>query len=408
MQVIDEISGKRISIESSVRVVVNQVGNLIVYGFCKKSSEIVSFGIVDSDGFLSETYLGSKKALKDILIFSNKRGMYLSKIGMTEDCILQELYTKGYGEFPYNIQRNYEAIDSLELFKGKQKILGRVVKKEYHKYLKYSFGLEFETSRGYIPEDLCFRDGLIPLRDGSITGIEYSTVILNGDKGIQLLKQQLVTLDKYTEFDKDCSLHVHIGGYPLSEDKIYRLYSVCKYIERDLQNILPPQTFDTKYYKTNGKDYCKRLSNYLSFEHLYKGIVGRGFFGDFTQPHPRDIYRKRKWEINSRYFWVNFVNILCYNVNKTVEFRFLRPTYSFNKIMTWLYILNAIMLYAESEDSLVSLRNIIRHVYSKDLSEKVLLGIKLLKILKESQVSQNDLSGSNTYMERNLFGNELF
>ena len=46
---------------------------------------------------------------------------------------------------------------------------------------------------GYIPQEICYRDGLIPLRDGSISGLEYSTVILKGNKGINLLQQQVET-----------------------------------------------------------------------------------------------------------------------------------------------------------------------------------------------------------------------
>jgi hypothetical protein len=58
--------------------------------------------------------------------------------------------------------------------------------------------------------------GLIPLRDGSITGIEFSTVVLQGNEGLNLLKQQVEALNANTIFDKDCSLHIHFGGLNLT------------------------------------------------------------------------------------------------------------------------------------------------------------------------------------------------
>ena len=70
---------------------------------------------------------------------------------------------------------------------------------------------------------------------------------------------------------------------------------------------------------------------------------------NLTQVHPADTGGDRKWNINIRYYWVNFINILFYNKAKTVEFRFLRPTYNFNKIVGWMYIFNAILIYAEQK-----------------------------------------------------------
>ena len=68
---------------------------------------------------------------------------------------------------------------------------------------------------------------------------------------------------------------------------------------------------------------------------MYRYFVGRNFYGSFMQAHPQDKERKRKWNVQNRYFWCNFINALCYKVNKTIEFRFLRPTYNFKKILVW-------------------------------------------------------------------------
>ena len=79
-------------------------------------------------------------------------------------------------------------------------------------------------------------------------------------------------------------------------------------------------------------------------------FTGRSYFGSFVQPHPNDLTRERKWQIPQRYHMCNFVNMFCYNVNKTIEMRFLAPTYNLEKILTWLYIFNAILIYAETKE----------------------------------------------------------
>ena len=117
------------------------------------------------------------------------------------------------------------------------------------KYLKYTFGLEFETSMGYIPEDICFRDGLIPLRDGSISGLEYSTVVLNGNDGLSLLKQELESLKEYTAFNKECSLHIHLGGFPLDPNAIIRAQTLCRLLEKDISQLVPSLTFRSSEYE---------------------------------------------------------------------------------------------------------------------------------------------------------------
>ncbi len=406
MQVINEITKKPIDIKDAAKVVVDHVPGSIIFGYCNLKEEFVQFVAYSPvTGF--QSYLGCKKRLKHLLIYSNYRGIYISKVDLTDPMLLKEIYSKGKGGFPYTFERKYEAIESFKIFNGKQRIVNKPVIYNLSEYLKYTFGLEFETSQGYIPEELCFRDGLIPLRDGSISGLEYSTVVLNGNDGIRLLRQQLGTLKKYTDFNKECSLHIHFGGYTLSPDKLFRLYTVCKNLEYELSTIVPEYTFRSHVYKESGKDYCKPLPRFESFGHMYKLLVGRTFFGDLTQAHPNDIERKRKWQVNGRYFWVNFINALCYNVNKTIEFRFLRPTYNFNKIILWIYILNAIMVFAENSNKILDLKDIIDFAYPKNISSKIKNGITKLQILKENQTANGDLIGRDLEIEHKLFPDKI-
>lgn len=405
MQVFDEVTGKWRSEHSCTRIVIQQLPEQIIFGYTSKPERVVKVLIQSSLGYKTcfETDLDLYKGK---LLYSKRRGVYFSPIHFSENFIFTEQFIKGYGEFPYILARKYEAIENFSIFNGKQKLKDTKTVYPLAECLKYTFGLEFETSQGYIPEDICYRDGLIPLRDGSITGPEYSTVVLKGGEGISLLHQQIETLKEYTSFNKECSLHVHLGGYPLKEDAIFRLYLVCTSIEQELTKILPTLTFNSARYKSNGKDYCKKLDIYHNFEEMYLRLVGRQFFGSFTQAHPDDRERKRKWNIPTRYYWCNFINALCYQVNKTIEFRFLRPTYNFKKILLWLYIFNGILEYAEkyytAEDH-IDLDTIINACYPPKLAREIQLGIMKLWVLSINQQENGDNIGAEVWREDELF-----
>jgi len=403
MLVIDEISRKAVDINESIRAIVSHTPDLTVYGYFQDTKDIKIIGIYTGVSFQFENvYIKNAN-----LCYSNKNGFWFDKTGVPEDIVVKEVYTFGQGKFPYDFERRYEAIESFYLFEGKQIILNPNKVFTLSKYLKYSFGLEFETSMGYVPEELCFRDGLIPLRDGSIDGIEYSSVVLRGNEGLALLEQEVNTLNEYTAFNKECSLHIHFGGYPLDPQKLYNLYYLCKLLEKDIINLVPDYTFNSAEYKNNGKNYCSPLKSFRNFNQMYEYLVGKKFFGDLTQPHPNDIGRNRKWQVHTRYFWCNFINAICYTVNKTIEFRLLRPTYNLNKIILWIYIFNAILKFAEETPYEELLHNnlvgIVTEIYPKEVADRVLDGINRLCILKRNQTNNRDYIGNDLRFEEILF-----
>lgn len=288
---------------------------------------------------------------KENIAFHNGLGQYCISHNPTalEDYIRSSKGMEfGSGQYPYKtIARKYSANESIELFKDKQ-IAIKSVKNERRKALKYTFGMEFETSCGYVPEHLCYKYGLIPLRDGSIRGIEYSTIVLNNDSGLSLLKEQIALLTQYTKFDKDCSLHMHLGGYPIEPIHIFVLDVLGHIIQDSLEQYVPHWTFSSENYKTSHKNYCNKLQRFNSFADLYHyASNGTNYLGSLQQPHPNDSGRNAKWNISVRYVWQNIVNMMFYRGCKTVEYRFLRPTYNFNKVVNWLYVFNGILQFAE-------------------------------------------------------------
>lgn len=219
----------------------------------------------------------------------------------------------------------------------------------------YSFGIEFETSKGVIPEYECFKLGLIPLRDGSIGGYEYATIPMTV-ANLDLLKLQLQSLKQYTTFDSNCSMHIHFGSYPQDAKYLYILYRVFFSIQSQIENVMPKYTFHTELYKTNCKSYCRLLDYFPTFEswceHLHcQPMIEEECF-DLTKPHPCDTLGTSKWRIPTRYEALNFINALYFNNAKTVEFRFLKPSYNFNYIVNWLCLFTFILQYAEKQYNL--------------------------------------------------------
>lgn len=416
MYVVDEITHETIHTYEGLEVIVGISEGIVILGYvsCHSDMNLSTIGIYNEAG-----YIERKPFLKDALVgatieYSNFRGMYFISNKVPKCFVLKEKYIAGVGGFPYAFAKKYEAVDNFQIFDGKQ-VYPKCSENDYplHRYMHYTFGLEFETSQGFIPEDLCFKNGLIPLRDGSITGLEYSTIVLEGQKGLALLDEQVKCLKKYTYFNKECSLHIHVGGFPLTSEYIWKVYLICYAIELPLEGILPKYTFTTNKYKSNGKDYCKRLAYYKNFNNMYEKLVGRKYLGSLTQPHPDDLKRQAKWHISTRYYWVNFINSLCYNVNKTIEFRFLRPTYNFNKIVLWLYIFNAILNYAEisSIEHLkkknFSLADILSSVYPVDVAEEVSINMSKLEIAVSNQASNGDYIGRDTEIENEILNDNF-
>ena len=313
----------------------------------------------------------SYDSLKDYLGFNYATGYYV--IG--EDCN-QFTFTPGRDDYPYNLNRyTYNTKFVENLFKGKQEV-NDIINFKFINELPYTFGLEFETAGGFIPQHKLYELGLIPLRDGSITGIEFSTVVLQGNNGLNLLKKQMELLNEHTIFDKDCSLHIHLGNFKLSKEVLITVNNL--FANSNIECYLPKYTFNTTLYKTNiKKNYCAHNDKFKTFEQMYSTLVGRNYYGNLFQPHPKDISGTNKWNIKERYKAINFINALCYSGPKTIEYRILRPTYNFNKVLGWLFIYAAYIKYAESHNytsnflyrTSFSIETIIKDVYSPELAD---------------------------------------
>lgn len=341
------------------------------------------------------------------VFYSVREGYYMLKFGKKPGEILANMYEFAPHLYPYRkITREYGAFHNMDFVSqefGKAVKNLTIPKYTLSKYMPFTFGLEFETSLGAIPEDECLSKGLIPLRDGSITGVEYSTVVLKKDLGLYSIKQAIDALNRYTKFNKECALHIHMGGVPVEPKVILNINNICSFLANgDLNPILPSATFHSGRYKNNGKDYCNVNPYFTSFNELYQHFVGVNYFGDLNQPHPADPEKTGKWNIHSRYKMCNLVNMLCYDSPKTVEFRFLRPTKNVDLIYLWMYIFNAIIQVAikHKDDPTMdwlrdlTLHNLLKEVYPESILTPLWYSILLLRSIRYAQQMNGDNCGA--------------
>lgn len=258
----------------------------------------------------------------------------------------------GPANYNYSFPQSYSAHQHLELFtklKRYPSVFYNLHTEDIKYFGNYTFGIEFETSKGMISQRDCFALGLIPLRDGSIGGNEYVTIPLQGEVGFNLLANQLKLLRSNTLFDLSCSTHIHLGGYPINKDKIWALYKLLYLVQSSVFTIFPKWATHTDKFKSTGKNYCHELSDFTDLKDLYFWASGgRTIFNDsFIEPHPYDREESHKWNINARYSWANIINLLFKPHGKTCEFRLHGPTFNSEKIINWLFICSALLQYAD-------------------------------------------------------------
>lgn len=385
----------------AVVVDINTIDHKFIYGFATiKEWECIEFRTVERNKRTGVIFDNCQIAISEE-IFSEGSLLWCPRSGGYVFCETEELkdlvlvINKSYDPinwFPYDLPRVYSSSSLMKKFSIRSIKYKRKFSQVITGLIPYTFGIEYETSKGAIPLHKCFKAGLIPLKDGSISGNEYATIVQDADLGFERILYQTSLLKEFTEFDKECSLHMHLGGFKITPISILILYNLCLRLQSELSDVLPVLSFQSNRYKSSQKNYCKPLPDYFpSFPSLYEWLSGGvKFVGDLTRPHDGDLAQAAKWNVGARYYWVNFVHACFYESPKTIEFRILRPTTNFNKIVNWLYIFSAILMYAEKlalsyevgslEMSAhthrhicrISISDILREVYPSEVANKLI------------------------------------
>jgi hypothetical protein len=246
-----------------------------------------------------------------------------------------------------------------------RKISGKPADKVLQKFIPYTFGIEHETIRGFIPEPRLPWLGLIPLRDGSLetgdgpAGIEYTSVPMEGEYGIRLLRKQAEYLKKSCVVNNKCAWHIHFSGFPRTWSYVSKLYSTCKLLEDEMYSLFPRYKRHSREIIGSQKEYTaplpagldrpRNMFNYLSggMDETRAEFEGQKFEGEIKhiniRHHPNG---DQKWNRAARYHWINFEPII-FSPAQTIEFRLHTPTVNFQKMVAWLLICSAILRYAE-------------------------------------------------------------
>ena len=258
----------------------------------------------------------------------------------------------------------------------------------------FSFGFEFETNNGRIPLHRLFESGLVPLRDGSIRGIEYVTIPLSGSDGVKILEKATATLRNYTTITDQESLHLHLGNLPKVhyKDFIARLFTISCILEPEIYKMFPKYYNKTSLFKERRKDYNMPLSRALAsldnttcFNNLAMYLSESGEFNGLGTPHPNNASEEHKWAINTRYHWLNLVPAI-FGDNRTVEFRVHVPTCNPVKVLNWLAICVSILKYASENKN-------------AEISAAELKGITLKKVLMDTIKDRAYLNYLLNYIE---------
>ena len=221
-----------------------------------------------------------------------------------------------------------------------------------------SYGIENESRTGYIAPYALGKYGIVPLRDGSISGVEYATLPMSGISGAILVDRVFDIWTTRLQYDLRCSVHIHVGNIdPNDHYFVLALYYLCWRIQSEIFEILPNYKRDAGYFQQVKKDYARPLRKLVdgttitrdpkviqsSFKVLWDWMTeNQGIrVGDtkFKEGQP-------KWNYNSRYFWVNFLNL--YFGGETVEFRCFPPTVSKKRFQNYLLICLGIVRFAQT------------------------------------------------------------
>lgn len=244
--------------------------------------------------------------------------------------------------------------------------------KEIAAYLQgLTFGVEFETSIGAVPRYVTDKLGLIPLRDGSIGGLEFATIPLEGEKGVQTLLDSIDALALRTKYDDGCSLHVHLGNLPRTEEFFLAMFKVLCIIQDEVFAMFP--IYKKENHGIKNKCYTKpfnlvqtlhRLDSVITsqkqiktnFSKLYKYLsMGQNYSEmgsnlNNVNSHPSDPGGNGKWNIRTRYHWCNLIPLLFGN-KQTIEFRIHTATYNKDKLAQYLILIASITNYVKNNIS---------------------------------------------------------
>jgi len=239
-----------------------------------------------------------------------------------------------------------------------------------------TFGGEFETSSGKISHDKLIELGVAPLRDGSISGYEFTTIPLTS---INHLKDIINVLNANCNVTYKDSLHFHVGGVPHTKEFLLKMFKVAQLLQNEFYQMVPSYKLkDIHHIKRREQNYTNKLpiiniKNETAINRIVEFLSdGKDTSDNISiRPHPSDPSGEHKWQIRNRYTCINFVNFI-YGGAGTVEFRLHQGTVNPYKAIYWLLINIALVRYAmahtveEIQSGRLTIAKVISEVYHNE------------------------------------------
>lgn len=294
---------------------------------------------------------------------------------------------------------------------------------------KYTFGVEIETNKGFVPRHILWGWNAKVVRDGSINrdganGGEYVTGILIGDSGLKHVQEMCYELGKRCTVNQQCGLHVHIGGADFNKELNIYSYILGQKLQHEMFKIVPPSRVNNHYctylpkkdfsemkkffdgtkiskeeYHDTIEIYYADIFNYLSGGRLLSSKLNK------KVPHPDG-----KW-CKPRYHWLNLIPCNFSKdgiVGGTIEFRHHSGTLNFKKIRNYILLAMAFVNYVENHkyDIVVKKSITMKDILCAAYPNK---GIKIATYFEERKKVFNSASSSveKTEYSSDAIGNEV-
>lgn len=324
--------------------------------------------------------------------------------------LVESLNSNSYSEYKNVYGYPYSISDMSQNAKNLYKIYPKVTteKKDelLYKLIKpYSYGIEVETSNGSVPISTLLSTDYVFLRDGSISGYEFTSLPFFDGSGISKTRKFLESASKNCSINQFCSLHIHLGNVPTDKKSIVALYKTIYQTQQELFDFVPNYKRELNYFtsKQQPKDHCRPLKSLGLYslnnvEEMYSSI-----FNFVTSNNNDEMLHSSKWNQFPRYHHLNLLNLFNSTGTGTIEYRLHEPTLNFYKIISWLLIISALTKYSEKfKDDIInnkikiSLRDVIIEIYPEEVA------MYLIKYIKERTIYFSNRYCSGNYEDYNV------
>lgn len=342
-----------------------------------------------------------KKVLEDLR--KNKTDGHFNMIITSFSTNDYSQYKSVYG-YPYSISEMSESARSLyskypKIETDEQSML------IYELIKPYSYGIEIETSGGTVPLTNLLQTDYVFLKDGSISGYEFTSLPFFGPDGITKTKNFLKEAIKNCNINQFCSLHVHLGNVETDKKSIVALYKTIYQTQQELFDFMPNYKREVNYFtsKQQPKDHCKPLKSLGLYNVDNVDIMYNSIRNFITSNNNDEMLESSKWNQFPRYHHLNLLNLFNSTGSGTIEFRLHEPTLNFYKIMSWLLITSALVKYSNKyQDQIInnkikiSLKDVMIEIYPQNVATY------LIEYIKERTIYFSNRYCSGNYEDYNV------